>query len=283
MSFDLLDVVTGAIAALIVREAADARKNRLQLHAHDVAIVRGIRQELWDIRKVAEHNLKALREPEKFGPRRRSSSSRFNYPLYPLPARLDSLMRLDGGDALLTNSQVRHFLTEVVTTVSFLNLLDTERMSYLSRHDLLEQFATDSEVREYDMKDRYQAFLDTIAKAQAVVEAVARDISAKRRRALDRKRGYHVYIPREDDLALLWLIVDKKEAGDPLYHLGMNDKTRAAYARLAHLGLAYSGNGGVHPTARGCVVAGSEPTRWRIPRTPDPPAEGFGYVRMELE
>ncbi len=279
---NLLDVVTGAIAALIVREAADARKARRQLQERDDAIARAIRQELWDVRKVAELNFKALREPEKFGPQRRNASSDLDYPLYPLPARLDSLMRLDGADLLLKNSQVRRFLAAVVTTVSFLNLLDTERMQYLSRRDLLEQFTTPPEVREKDMMERYRELLDAIARTQAVVDVVARDTSARPRQAFRRGRTYRIYVPCEDDRHLLWRLVDKTE-DDRLFDLVMDDKARAAYRRLEHLGLAYSGVDGVHLTARGCVVAGAEPTRWRIPTNPDPPAEGFGYLRMELE
>lgn len=288
-SLEPINVLFGAVVALVVRELVEARKARRRLLARHDDLFRVMRQELEDIRETVAVNLiNELwdRDKAQFNHRHLHHWETKIDPLSPLPERLDVLMRQEGPPDLLGNSELMSLLSSTVSLVKHIGLMDRQRMRYVtalyrpSALYLHDQAGTAERIERWEgllLKMHIDLLRNAVLGAEMieVIESDRRDL----RRLRSRVRT--VYEPDQFDWEALDQLIREVDSFELTAMSGSGvGGSNSRWTVLKHFGLA-SDDSGWSVTPRGRLVRGSGAKYWHRPRNPDPPQRRIQYANFD--
>lgn len=282
MALEPLNVLFGAAVALLGKEAVDARKQRRKLRAEDDAHLRGIKQELHEIRTVTLKNLVALWDRDEI-----EWSHRHAYlwetdidPLSPLPVGLEGLMRQDSSNDFPRNSQVTSLLSHIVASITHTALIDAQRMRFLAAQYRARVVHPNSQNEVAERVERWErkllglhmGLLSSVLHMLAIVEVVEADrLDIRRFRVI---RFGTFYEPDEHDWEALQQLLRENDSSELSRGAGGH---HSRFSVLEDFGLAEFYDGLRFITARGRIAVGSGEKIWRRPRSPDPSEERIDW------
>mgnify|MGYP005811989261 CR=1 FL=1 len=288
-SFEPLNVLLGAVVALIVRELVEARKAKRRLLARHDDLLRVMKQELEDMRETAAINLINQlwdRDEAKFNHRHLLHWETKIDPLSPLPERLEDLMRREGPPELLGNSELMSLLSSAVSLVKHIGLMDRQRMRYVTAlyrpnplylHDQAETAERIERWEELLLKMHIDLLRNTVLGA-AMIEVIEADRRDMRRL---RSRVRSVYEPDKFDWEALDQLIREVDSFELTAMSGSGvGGSNSRWTVLKHFGLA-SDESGWSVTPRGRLVRGSGSKYWHRPRSPDPPQRRVQYENFD--
>jgi len=291
MALEPINVLFGAVVALFARELVDARKAKRRLVGGQDVVLRAMKQELEEIRETVALNLLEQlwdREEAKWTHRNVHHWETQIDPLSPLPDRLDNLVRLDGPPELLGNSQMTGLLSYVVKLVTHIDLIDRQRMRfvsaqyrtravYLDREEMAERI----ERWEAKLLDMHVRLLRSAVQAAAIIGVIESDRMDSRRL---RSRFGSIYEPDQFDWGALQQLIRENDSFELTSMTGSGaGGSNPRWDVLEDFGLAERLDHGWFVTARGRLAAGSGERFWRRPRNPDPPQKRVQFANFDPE